>query len=189
MNRLYFIRHGKTAGNELKRYIGRTDEPLSPAGRGELAGKTAPQADIVAVSPLRRCRESAQILYPQAAPLVVDGLRECDFGDFEGKNYLELAGNADYQAWIDSNGTLPFPHGEEPLAFRARCVRAFEEFAGGLQEGQSAALVVHGGTIMAVFAALALPKREFYDWQIENGQGFCAVWDGKALTVEGKLWQ
>ena len=94
MNRLYFIRHGKTAGNELKRYIGRTDEPLSPAGRGELAGKAAPQADIVAVSPLRRCRESAQILYPHAAPLAVEGLRECDFGDFEGKNYLELAGNA-----------------------------------------------------------------------------------------------
>ena len=38
-------------------------------------------------------------------------------------------------------------------------------------------------------AALALPKREFYDWQIENGQGFCAVWDGKALAFEGKLWQ
>lgn len=189
MNKLYFIRHGKTAGNELKRYIGRTDEPLSLAGRGELAGKTAPQADVVAVSPLRRCRESAQILYPHARPLAVDGLRECDFGDFEGKNYLELADNADYQAWIDSNGTLPFPHGEEPLAFRARCVRAFEEFAGGLQEGQSAALVVHGGTIMAIFAALALPKREFYDWQIGNGQGFCAVWDGKTLAFEGKLWQ
>ena len=189
MNRLYFIRHGKTAGNELKRYIGRTDEPLSPAGRGELAGKTAPRVDVVAISPLRRCRESAQILYPHASLLVVEGLRECDFGDFEGKNYLELAGNADYQAWIDSNGTLPFPHGEEPLAFRARCVRAFEEFAGGLQEGQSAALVVHGGTIMAIFAALALPKREFYDWRIENGQGFGAVWDGKTLAVEGKIWQ
>ena len=127
MNELYFIRHGKTAGNEQKRYIGRTDEPLSALGRAELAEKKAPHADIVAVSPLVRCVESAKILYPHAKQFVVDGFRECDFGDFEGKNYAELFDNADYQAWIDSNGTLPFPHGEQPLAFRARCVEAFGE--------------------------------------------------------------
>lgn len=189
MNDLYFIRHGKTAGNEQKRYIGRTDEPLSALGLAELAEKDAPFAEIVAVSPLVRCVESAKILYPHAKQFVVNGFRECDFGDFEGKNYAELSDNADYQEWIDSNGTLPFPHGEQPLAFRARCVEAFGDFANTLRNGQSAALVVHGGTIMAILSALALPKKDFYDWHIGNGQGVAAVWNGRTLAVGGALWQ
>ena len=195
MNELYFIRHGKTAGNEQKRYIGRTDEPLSALGRAELAEKDAPFAEIVAVSPLVRCVESAKILYPHAKQFVVNGFRECDFGDFEGKNYAELSDNADYQEWIDSNGTLPFPHGEQPLAFRARCVEAFGDFANTLRNGQSAALVVHGGTIMAVmerFAETDSP-RGFYDWQPENFGGWAActtreLWrDRRVLTGVRKL--
>ena len=189
MNRIYLIRHALTAGNEQKRYIGRTDEPLSERGILSLRGRKAPPADVVAVSPLRRCLQTADILYPDRAHVVVRDFVECDFGDFEGKNYAELAKNADYAAWVQSGGVLPFPHGEEPAAFRKRCAQAFLRFVQRLREGQSAALVVHGGTIMAIFAALALPKREFYDWQIENGQGFGAVWDGKALAFEGKLWQ
>ena len=36
-------------------------------------------------------------------------LKECDFGLFENKSYEELSDCPEYQAWIDSNGTLPFP--------------------------------------------------------------------------------
>ena len=35
-----------------------------------------------------------------------------NFGSFEGKTYFDLNGNEDYQRWIDSGGTLPFPGGE-----------------------------------------------------------------------------
>ena len=52
-------------------------------------------------------------------------LKECDFGIFENKNYQELSGNPEYQAWIDSSGTLPFPEGESQEMFQKRCVRGF----------------------------------------------------------------
>ena len=35
-----------------------------------------------------------------------------------------------------------------------------------------AALVVHGGTIMNIMEAYALPKRAFYEWHVGNGCGY-----------------
>ena len=44
-----------------------------------------------------------------------------NFGSFEGKTYFDLNGNEDYQRWIDSGGTLPFPDGESRAEFITRC--------------------------------------------------------------------
>ena len=65
--RLLFLRHGMTKGNQERRYIGVTDEPLSEAGREMLRQQMAERDEkelpgIVFVSPLIRCRETAQIL-------------------------------------------------------------------------------------------------------------------------------
>ena len=110
---------------------------------------------------------------------VLDDLRECDFGAFENKNYQELSGNADYQAWIDSNGTLPFPGGESNEAFRQRCCQAFLYITEELQKqeektGQTlrAAVVVHGGTIMAILEHFGTPKKNYFDYQVKNGCGY-----------------
>lgn len=188
MNRIYLIRHALTAGNEQKRYIGTTDEPLSEQGIRSLQGKRVPPVGVVAVSPLRRCLQTADILFPGRERVVVQDFSECDFGDFEGKNYLELANNADYAAWVNSGGTLPFPHGEDPKAFRERCANAFLRFVQTLKEGRSAALVVHGGTIMSVLAAFDREKKDFYEYSLPNGQGISALWEGGCLTTERLLW-
>ena len=182
--KIILIRHGKTAGNLEGRYVGRTDEPLCEAGREALAGRKVPRAEKLFVSPLLRCRETAEILWPGRDQIVVPGLRECDFGDFEMKNYAELNGNADYQAWIDSNGTLPFPGGESQATFQARCCAAFEQVAEELLKEKAdfaaeksvpaAAFVVHGGTIMAVLSQFGVPKKGYFDWQVKNGEGFIA---------------
>lgn len=173
-----WIRHGMTKGNMEKRYIGcRTDEGLCDAGRRMLLEKKAlglyPQADVVYVSPMKRCLETAEILYPDAEKRIVPGFRECDFGLFENKNYQELSGQPAYQAWIDQNGKAPFPGGEDPAAFGRRSVEALQELLGeeGLCHGR-AAFVVHGGTIMAVFSALDEKPKGFYDYQVENGGGY-----------------
>ena len=110
MLRIYLIRHGKTEGNLSGKYIGsRTDEPLCQEGIRELEGKTYPKAALLFVSPMQRCRQTGELLYPGLVQKECPLLKECDFGDFENKNYKELSGNPDYQAWIDSGGTLPFP--------------------------------------------------------------------------------
>ena len=199
MAELILIRHGKTAGNLLGRYIGsRTDEPLCDEGREELAGKQLPEVERLYVSPMKRCVETAEILWPgfdrKKMQKVMD-LRECDFGDFENKNYKELSGNGDYLAWIDSNGTLPFPNGESMDAFKSRCLEAFarivEEVSGAEQEwiasGKTgifrAGIVVHGGTIMAILEQYGYPKAAYFDYQVKNGCGY------RLTPVEGtRLW-
>lgn len=199
MAELILIRHGKTAGNLLGRYIGsRTDEPLCDEGREELAGKQLPEVERLYVSPMKRCVETAEILWPgfdRKRMQKVTDLRECDFGDFENKNYKELSGNGDYQAWIDSNGTLPFPNGESMDAFKSRCLEAFarivEEVSGAEQEwiasGKTgifrAGIVVHGGTIMAILEQYGYPKAAYFDYQVKNGCGY------RLTPVEGtRLW-
>lgn len=199
MAELILIRHGKTAGNLLGRYIGsRTDEPLCDEGREGLAGKQLPEVERLYVSPMKRCVETAEILWPgfdRKKMQKVTDLRECDFGDFENKNYKELSGNGDYQAWIDSNGTLPFPNGEAMDAFKSRCLEAFarivEEVSGAEQEwiasGKTgifrAGIVVHGGTIMAILEQYGYPKAAYFDYQVKNGCGY------RLTPVEGtRLW-
>ena len=89
MNRIYLIRHGLTAGNEEKRYIGRTDQPLSQKGMVALKGRNVPLADEIVISPMLRCRQTAELLFPGRRYQVIDDFRECDLGKIEGKNYLE----------------------------------------------------------------------------------------------------
>ena len=174
--KLVLIRHAMTAGNLSGQYIGSTDQPLCQAGieLAQIAAQITPQVNRVYCSPLLRCRQTAEILYPQHIAREVIDLRETDFGSFEGKTHTELATDPDYQAWIASAGVLPPPGGESTMHFSRRCVAAltgiFTEMA--REHILSAACVIHGGSIMAVMAALASPKRPFYDWQTKNCGGF-----------------
>ena len=111
--KIYLIRHGKTKGNLEERYIGRTDEPLCEAGRENLKKYQYPQVEMVFTSPMKRCMQTAETIYPGQQYQCIEELRESDFGAFEGHTYKELSGDVRYQAWIDSGGTLPFPGGEE----------------------------------------------------------------------------
>ena len=172
------IRHGQTQGNIERRYIGcRTDEPLCTRGRENLKLRDYPKVQRVFVSPMLRCRETAAILYPDIRPEVVEDFRECDFGAFENKSYQELSGRPDYQAWIDSLGEAPFPGGESRAAFAARCADAFEALTKrGIDE--DCALIVHGGTIMAIMERYAVPKGSYYDFQVKNGDGYALFDNG-----------
>lgn len=186
-NEIVLIRHGKTAGNLRGAYIGRTDEPLCPEGRALLVARKEagdyPPVNRVFTSPLLRCRETAKLLYPLAA-VIREDLREMDFGDFEGKSYAELNGNPDYQRWIDLEGTIPFPGGEDPMAFRQRSAMAFRTLCRELREGERAAVICHGGTIMAVLAAFARPFGDFYHWQAANGCGYRFIFDAESGLAE-----
>ena len=184
MIKIWLIRHGMTEGNRHQRYIGVTDEPLCPEGIERLKNITYPKPQAIFVSPLRRCQETAEILFPGQKVRIIDQLAECDFGAFENKNYKELSDDPRYQAWIDSNGTLPFPGGESREEFKRRNVTGFQKAVNGcLRNGISlAALVVHGGTIMNVMEEYADEDRSFYDWHVQNGKGY-------EVEIDPELWK
>ena len=177
------IRHGKTSGNLEKRYIGRTDEPLCGAGIAELKTIVYPGCDTVVSSPMKRCTGTAGIIYPFQNPVIYDELRECDFGDFEGRNHAELSGGPGYEKWLESGGSLPFPNGEDVYGFRERCVRAFMKAFRDNRDSGSVSFIVHGGTIMSVLERFAVPHRGFYDYMTENGHGYMTVFDGDIMEI------
>lgn len=185
MAEIFLIRHGKTEGNLEGRYIGaRTDASLCQQGIEELQNRRYPKIEQVFSSPMKRCRETAAILYPELRIKECPLLTECDFGEFENHDYRELSGNPAYQDWIDSGGTLGFPGGETAEAFQERCQRGFvscveEIFQKSIER---AALVVHGGTIMSILKGFAMPRGEYFKWQIENGGYY-------RLILEKQQWE
>ena len=175
MSKFYLIRHSITKGNLEKRYIGaKTDEPLCKAGYELLKEKHYPKVEKVIASPMKRCIETAQFLFPDTQIQIEESLRECDFGEFENKNYQELSQSKAYQAWIDSNGTLPFPNGESQESFRKRSTTGFKRCIEQClkEEINEAAFVVHGGTIMSVLSSLATKEKDYFCWQVKNAEGF-----------------
>lgn len=195
--KLVLIRHGITAGNKERRYIGTTDEPLTEEGKTLLyeakeAGRYR-EAAIVFSSPMKRCIQTAEILYPGQSIFPVEEWREMDFGEFEGKNYTDLKGRADYQAWIDSNGTLPFPGGESREEFCTRSMSGLSkvldtlaEQTGGEKEPLTAACIVHGGTIMALLSSLGIGG--YFDFQCANGEGYeVELYDKTSGKITGEI--
>lgn len=89
MNKLYIIRHGKTDWNNLRLMQGRVDIPLNEEGR-KAAIKLASSInlsdiDICFSSPLKRARETAEIIVQNKLAIIYDDLLiERDFGDYEG---------------------------------------------------------------------------------------------------------
>lgn len=185
-----FIRHGATAGNAEKRYIGRTDQPLSPSGAAAIRLRTYPAADLVFSSPLARCLQTAALIYPAQRPVIIQDLREMDFGQFENRNYQDLQHEQAYQKWLASGGNTSFPNGEHPQDFRKRCQKAFLQAMTSLVgQPHSAAFVVHGGTIMAILSRFAENPAAYFSYMTDNGNGYSCTYENGVLKNPQPLFK
>lgn len=172
------IRHGKTQGNLEQRYIGcNTDESLCETGIEELQVmkqffSDMKLCDTVYVSPMLRCRQTAEILLPVLNQRTVEAFRETDFGEFENKNYEELNGNPNYQSWIDSGCEDDCPGGEGLIYFKERSVRAFGIAIENLVDNncENGVILCHGGSIMSVLSMLT--GKGYYDFHIGNCEAY-----------------
>ena len=185
---IHLIRHGVAEGNLKGQYIGRTDSPLAQEGIAQLEQLKQryeyPKAQVYYVSPLSRCIQTLKILYPDAQPVVVDGLRECDFGDWEGKTAEQLQKeDPHFLEWMESGAAASPPNGEGGGAFMQRVCLTFEKLVEGmLRSGTTSAVIVaHGGTLMSILSTYGLPRAKFYDWLTDNGCGY-------TLRITAGLW-
>lgn len=174
MVEILLIRHGATKGNLEKRYIGITDEELSDTGIESLSKKNFEDVERIFSSPLKRCLETSNIIFKNKYIEVIKDLRECDFGEFENKNYIELSGNKKYEEWIKSNGTINFPKGENILDFKTRCINAFNYILDIINRdnNKKVAIICHGGTIMSILEKYAVQKGDYYSYQVKNASGY-----------------
>ena len=178
--KVILIRHGRTDGNVLGKYMGRTDEPLSKMGEMEGASMGSfLEIEKVVSSPMARATDTARLLFPNAYLDICTDFCEMDFGDFEGRSAEDMRDDAEYMKWVDSMCTSSPPNGENLEAFKERTCRAFD-----LKVRQSIffkekclVIVAHGGTIMAVMERYALPARPYFEWHVKNCCGYSVTLD------------
>jgi broad specificity phosphatase PhoE len=115
---LLLLRHGETPLTPERRFSGTGADPgLSDVGRrqaqqaGGSALLRAAGPSQILTSPLRRCRETAEVVAAALGlPVEVDeDLREMDFGDWEGYTFAEVEQRypADLAAWKQSSEVAP----------------------------------------------------------------------------------
>lgn len=140
-HRVWLVRHGETAWSLSGQHTGRTDIPLTPAGRHQagalgrhLAGR--PFA-LVLTSPLGRARETCRLAGYGDVAQVTDDLREWDYGIYEGRTTAAIrAAEPGWSIWAS-----PVPEGESIEQVGARARRVIDRAAAA---GGDVALFAHG---------------------------------------------
>ncbi|MEV2192380.1 bifunctional RNase H/acid phosphatase [Streptomyces phaeochromogenes] len=174
---LVLLRHGETPLTPQKRFSGSggSDPALSDTGRHQadrvataLAARGTVQ-DVIA-SPLSRCRETAAIV---AARLgldvrIEDGLRETDFGAWEGLTFAEVRDRYpdDMSAWLSSPDAEPTGGGESFEAVAHRVAAARDELLAA-HAGRTVLLVSHVTPIKTlVRLALGAPPEALFRMEL-----------------------
>ena len=150
MTRLLVLRHGATDWNALGLIQGRTDRPLSEAGRAAIRAMRLPsdwQDAACLSSPLMRATETARLLGldPQSEPALI----EMSWGTWEGKSLTALRAELGDEMTENENRGLDFrpPGGESPREVQAR----LRPLLAGLRAPTIA--VTHKGVLRALYAA------------------------------------
>lgn len=184
---IYLFRHGLTKGNLNAQYIGHTDLPLTTDSISSLksikAHKHYPEVDAVFSSPLKRCIDSAKIMFPKNKTLVIDDFIEYNFGEFEGLTAEELKDNEDFKNWLHGDIYAAAPYGESNAQFSHRICDAFEKVVDGcVKTGtNNIAIVGHAGVLMTILACYGLPEAPMAHWQMDAGYGY-------KLRLTPSLW-
>ncbi|MDJ0383020.1 bifunctional RNase H/acid phosphatase [Streptomyces sp. G-G2] len=171
------LRHGETALTPQKRFSGSggSDPELSPAGRRQaeaVAAALAARGTVEAVvsSPLRRCRETAQAVADRLGlPVTVEeGLRETDFGAWEGLTFAEVRDRhpADLDAWLNSAEAAPTGGGESFATVTQRVAAARDRLLTA-HAGRTALLVTHVTPVKTlVRLALGAPPESLFRMEL-----------------------
>lgn len=172
---LTLIRHFPTIGNEQRRYIGWTDEPILPICVEPL---DLERTQIIS-SDLQRTQQTAALLFPTKAVQLDQRWRECNFGQFEGKTYADLEKNKQYRQWINEQSVTAPPGGESLQMVEQRILAALQTIH------SKTAVVTHGGPIRIILTRFAPEEKPFWSWDIPHGVGYQLQWSSLQRWKEG----
>jgi len=169
---LFLLRHGRTGFSG--RYIGSRDVDLSPEGSQQikdLRNSIKPELfDAVYASPLLRCRQSCDILFPDSTVQYKDALREIDFGRWEGLTFEEIRqqDSESVNSWAEDPGNFTFPEGESVPDFSKRIEKVARFLS--KEQGQRLMLVCHGGVIRGLLCYfLGIDYKNALLFQVKKG--------------------
>jgi broad specificity phosphatase PhoE/ribonuclease HI len=168
------LRHGQTPLSIEKRFSGIGEPELTPLGLDQAAraGERLRHSAAVAVvsSPLVRARQTAHAV-AEVLGLEVEveeGLRETDFGDWEGYTFSEVRARwpREMEAWLASTAVAP-PYGESFDATTTR-VRQARDRVLTRHGGKTVVLVSHVSPIKTLLRlALDAPATALYRMHLD----------------------
>ncbi|MEE1749681.1 MULTISPECIES: histidine phosphatase family protein [unclassified Streptomyces] len=158
---LLLARHGQTVWHAENRYAGVSDIALTDEGRrqarqlGDWAARNG--VDAIWTSTLSRAIETARPACEALGltPRRAHELRECDFGEVEGRTLAEFAaGQPEWAREYRADPVAhPFPGAEDPRAAAARGAAALRRIAAG-HPGQRVLVVAHNTLLRLVLCEL-----------------------------------
>lgn len=136
---VYFV-HGTTTDNASNLCSGWMESMLNVLGReqaknlGTISREREDNFDIIFTSDLKRAIESSKLAFPNNQKVIDKRLRECNYGDFDGKHKSLV----NYKEHINEK----FPNGESLEDVEKR-VREFIEFIKKEYDGKKIGIVAH----------------------------------------------
>jgi probable phosphoglycerate mutase len=191
--RIIAIRHGETAWNVDTRIQGHLDIGLNARGRWQ-ASRVA-QALVgepihaIYASDLARAWDTARAIASATGQALQPhtGLRERDFGQFQGKTFaeIEMVLPLDAQRWRQRDPLWAPQDGESLVEVRERITRTTLELA-ARHLGEQIVLVAHGGVMDALYrAATGQEVQAPRTWQLGNAAINRLLWTPAGLSLVG----
>lgn len=181
---LWLVRHGETEWATLGRHTGRTDIPLTDAGRDQaralgarLEGRSFA---LVLTSPLSRAAETAALAGFGDQAQLEDDLMEWDYGALEGRTTLDIQTEfADWSIWEG-----PWPDGETVEQVGARADRVLARCFAPDVTGD--VLLFAHGHMLRILAArwLRLPPRNGGLFALSTATVSIVGWDRGRPVIE-----
>jgi broad specificity phosphatase PhoE/ribonuclease HI len=187
----WLLRHGETPLSTEKRFSGVGEAALTERGEAQAAA-AAPRVaglaiDAIVSSPLTRTRQTATIVAEKVGLDVAfdDGLRETDWGEWEGLTFAEVAKQwpRELEAWL-ADPEVP-PPGGESFAATARRVRQARDRLVASYGGATLLVVSHVTPIKTLLRiALEAPPSALYRMHLDPASLSHAAWfpDGSAVV-------
>lgn len=184
---LILLRHSIAVGNERHVFLGRTDTPLCARGVAFARARASAVPNVMRVysSPLMRARQTAELIWPGVESEAVAGIREMDFGLFDGYTHAENMENPVYREWLAKGCWDGYPGGDTFEGTRERCAKAMEYIVLDAEKRGLSLIgcAAHGGSLMMIAELYSDIRTNFTDKLIKNCHGFRM----SAHTEQGKL--
>jgi probable phosphoglycerate mutase len=155
------VRHGQTVSSRENRFSGSSDPPLTAVGEAMAQSFAEAYASLkweaIYTSPLQRTRQTADALsrLTGVQPAIEDGLKEIDYGEWEGLRQDEVKARwpEAFEYWADDVASRGTPGGETAFHVAARAMRVVEEIRSRHERG-NVLLVSHKATLRVITCAL-----------------------------------
>jgi broad specificity phosphatase PhoE len=159
---IHFVRHCESIWNQDSKYAGHTNVPLSIEGKHQshrLANKIKTfSINYILSSDLDRAVHTALPISKELGiPLSIEkGLREVNFGSFEGLNQSDIAKKFPkiWDSYLSNPKTFKFPEGETIIESLERSLDVLLKLL--YQPVQQQSIIVMHGTLIRVILSAAL---------------------------------